>query len=559
MTQCSTPPPEIQSIGTVSFAGQKIYCGLDVHRTHWSVAVRAGGLQLACTQLACPRSGTCAGLFITWVRKNYPDAEVHSVYEAGFSGFSAHRELRAAGILNIVINPADVPTTGKERTGKSDLVDCRKLAKHLEDGSLTCIHIPTVDEERFRSLVRRESQLRDDSVRESNRIKGTLMNHGLPVPLRLGTGELENLKQQASKSECTHSLYSEELSSHVRELEYLRGERRTVILGERSLLDSLGLTGQALNLMTIPGIAFRTAVCLLAELGDISRFPRKSQLAAFVGIAPHAYGSGSGERDIAGGCRRNSCLCYLLIQSAWVAVSRDRALCAFYLHHRNQCGQTSVRAIKSVAKKLLMIIRGVLKSGQPYDQKRLIETSRAITGQDLAAAGRKLPSLPSEGSDQSDNQEDERQEDEAMEDVGLQATAAAGTAEPAKPAKPAKTACSGPGIESASVDPKHDWLAGLPVRSPYIQDTGVLLRHLALRELFPGPLHNLRSPVLTYHYRIPGLDRLRGHESFNPGIWYAFESHCTVFVMAFDKAGINSYDIWVTVARRQNKCRGAQD
>ena len=49
------------------------------------------------------------------LKRNYPDAEYRSVYEAGFSGFEAHRTLCRLGVQNIVINPADVPTSGKER------------------------------------------------------------------------------------------------------------------------------------------------------------------------------------------------------------------------------------------------------------------------------------------------------------------------------------------------------------------------------------------------------------------------------------------------------------
>ena len=46
------------------------------------------------------------------------------------------------GILNIVINPADVPTSGKEHANKNGCLDSRKLARKLENGSLEGIYIP---------------------------------------------------------------------------------------------------------------------------------------------------------------------------------------------------------------------------------------------------------------------------------------------------------------------------------------------------------------------------------------------------------------------------------
>ena len=78
---------------------------------------------------------------VEYLKRNYPEAEYRSVYEAGFSGFEAHRTLCKLGVKNIVINPADVPTSGRERNYKNDSIDSRKLARELENGSLTGIYI----------------------------------------------------------------------------------------------------------------------------------------------------------------------------------------------------------------------------------------------------------------------------------------------------------------------------------------------------------------------------------------------------------------------------------
>jgi transposase len=109
-----------------------------------------------------------------YLKKNYPDAEYRSVYEAGFSGFEAHRALCSLGIYNIVINPADVPTTGRDREYKNDSADCKKLAMALESGMLEPVYIPSREQLGLRNLVRRENQVVKDIVRVKNRIKGHL-------------------------------------------------------------------------------------------------------------------------------------------------------------------------------------------------------------------------------------------------------------------------------------------------------------------------------------------------------------------------------------------------
>ncbi len=41
----------------------------------------------------------------------FPKALLHSVYEAGFSGFILHRQLTNVGIANQVVNAASIETT----------------------------------------------------------------------------------------------------------------------------------------------------------------------------------------------------------------------------------------------------------------------------------------------------------------------------------------------------------------------------------------------------------------------------------------------------------------
>ena len=76
------------------------------------------------------------------------------------SGYEAHRTLCSLGVKNIVINPVDVPTSGKEREYKSDSA----VARELENGSLEGIYIPEPENLELRNLTRRETKL----MRKSN-------------------------------------------------------------------------------------------------------------------------------------------------------------------------------------------------------------------------------------------------------------------------------------------------------------------------------------------------------------------------------------------------------
>ena len=54
----------------------------------------------------------------------------------------------------MVVNPADIPTTDKDRKQKEDARDSRKIAEQLAASSLVGIHIPDIEIEGDRALIR---------------------------------------------------------------------------------------------------------------------------------------------------------------------------------------------------------------------------------------------------------------------------------------------------------------------------------------------------------------------------------------------------------------------
>ena len=159
---------------TVSFKSQVIYCGIDVHKKSWKVCTRHCGMQLDNFSMnPDPQK------LVEYLKRNYPEAEYRSVYEAGFSGFEAHRTLCNLGVKNIVINPADVPTSGRERNYKNDSIDSRKLARELENGSLIGIYIPERENLILRDLTRRKEQVTGNITRIKNRIHSHLNFNGV--------------------------------------------------------------------------------------------------------------------------------------------------------------------------------------------------------------------------------------------------------------------------------------------------------------------------------------------------------------------------------------------
>lgn len=270
----------MQQCNTVSFKGQIIFIGMDVHKNSWRITERHCGRNIKTySMLPDPLA------LFERLRREYPDAEYRSVYEAGFCGFWIDRQLNQLGVKNIVVNPADIPTSDKEKAFKNDVRDSRKLARELECGHLTPIYVPSLENLRLRDLVRRENQLVSNMVRVKNRLKAYGKLYGNNIE-KINSMVLRNMNETALKNDDATQL------SLLHEFSWLRQHKVELIRAERRYLEQLHRTELQKNLMSIPGIGFRTALVIQAEIWEIQRFSSPEALCGYVGVAPRIFGSG---------------------------------------------------------------------------------------------------------------------------------------------------------------------------------------------------------------------------------------------------------------------------
>ena len=116
-------------------------------------------------------------------------------------------------------------------------------------------------------------------------------------------------------------------------------------------------------LLTIPGISNNLAARILAEIGDISRFPRARSLVAYAGIDPNVYQSGENDglhlRITKKGNKELRCLLYLAIQNT----IQGNNVIANYYHKKIATGLPSKVATIACMNKLLRIIYSMSKNG----------------------------------------------------------------------------------------------------------------------------------------------------------------------------------------------------
>ena len=124
--------------------------------------------------------------------------------------------------------------------------------------------------------------------------------------------------------------------------------------------------------MLHPTLYVRTTAIVLAEIGSIELFDSARQLAAFAGLTPREYKSGSSVNGQTRLCKiGNPRLRKALYFPALTSIRYCPEIQAFR-QRLMQSGKNKMQVVGAVMHKLIRVIYGVLKSGRPYDPVRLM-------------------------------------------------------------------------------------------------------------------------------------------------------------------------------------------
>ena len=346
----------------ISFKGQKIFIGIDVHKKNWDVAIapEVGNVKRH-TQKASAKE------LFDFLKKHYPDGDYLAVYESGFSGFSTYYALKDVGIECKVIHAADVPTTQYEEVMKTDRVDSVKLVRSLKAGLLKGIYIREKENIDDRSVVRIRKTIQKQLSGYKARVKHMLHCNGVSFPERFekpgshwSKAFLKWLKEDVTLLSSTRN----SLDLLIRQVETIR----LTLLEATKMMRSLSQTERYKHkcdlLMTVPGIGFIVSMCILTEIYDVKRFHNEKEFAAYLGLIPTSHSSGDkvvhGEMTFRG----NKQLGPMIIETAWISICKDAGLGSLYLCYKER--MKPQEAIVRIARKLSNIIFAVLKNETQY-------------------------------------------------------------------------------------------------------------------------------------------------------------------------------------------------
>ncbi len=351
----------------LDFSGQNIYVGFDVHLKSWSVSIMVEDiLHRTFSQDPSPQ------ILYNYLATNFPQGTYHSAYEAGFCGFWIHKDLEKLGVKSIVVNPADIPTTNKESSQKSDKRDSIKIVRSLRAGLLQSIHVPSQQILEARSLLRVRSAITHGLAQAKLRLKSHLFFYGIDIPKDL---QQQSISWTKSYLEWVGniqggSLLKESTQALLKHGMQLKEEKRILTHRIKTMSKELMYEQDYYLLRSVPGIGNVNALTFLFEIGDFQRFPHVDQFCSFLGLVPSTRSSGEQERSGGITHRGHKILRNALIESSWIAIRRDPALMQKFLmlEKRMDSNKAIVRVAKAIAGRILF----VMKNKKPYEMRKKI-------------------------------------------------------------------------------------------------------------------------------------------------------------------------------------------
>ena len=124
-------------------------------------------------------------------------------------------------------------------------------------------------------------------------------------------------------------------------------------------------------ILTIPGISFKTAGSILAEIGDISRFDSPAKLLAFAGLDPSMYQSGKFFSTHSVMVKRGSKYLRFALMTAARMVCMNDATFNEFKNRKIAEGKHYMVAMGHVAKKLVRVIYYLLKTNNVYQAEKV--------------------------------------------------------------------------------------------------------------------------------------------------------------------------------------------
>jgi transposase len=254
-----------------------VYVGIDVHRKRSQVAVVAEDGEVQVNRNVPngvePILGVIGGL----------SAGTPVAFEAAFGWGWLVKLLEDHGFVPHLVHPLQCKAIASARL-KNDKVDAAILAQLLRADLLPEAWIAPPEVRRLRALLRHRVSLVRLRTQLSNRIHAVAADHGYDRVGSYWTGPGRGWLAQLPLPEVSRQIVTDCLA-------FIDALAPSIERLDREVHARATADPRVKVLTTLPGVGEFTALVMLAEIGDITRFPNARKLASWAGLTPTVRGS----------------------------------------------------------------------------------------------------------------------------------------------------------------------------------------------------------------------------------------------------------------------------
>lgn len=267
-----------------------------------------------------------------------------------------------------VANPNHEGWRWKNVKRKTDRTDALKLAKLAATGQLPTVKLPVRRVREWRALIRYRSKLIDRRTAIKNSIRSVMDRHGLPMPARHKGWSGPTIAELKALSRPLTEVGPDDLWRGQLWIELTALEQVQQLIDQvEEKLDALGAADERVRrLRTIPGVGPRLSEMVVAVIDDPKRFKNRREVAAYAGLVPRQFESGTMSRSghITGA--GSKLLRKLLTEVAWGMQRYNPYLKSVF---EQVCRGSKTRrklAIVATARRLLIVCWAMLRNGTTW-------------------------------------------------------------------------------------------------------------------------------------------------------------------------------------------------
>ena len=291
--------------------------GMDVHSTNYTLCAMEpviGAEDRVFANIQVTPDYKNIILFIESLKQKLGINDTYDIecgYEAGCIGYSLHNQLTEAGVKCVILAPTTMLTEQGQRI-KTDTRDAHLIAQCLSYGGYHPVYIPTEQDDSVKEYLR----MRDDHKKALKKFKQQIgmfcMRHGYYYEGTKWTiAHLKWLKKLE-----LDPMYQETLDEYLASYEGLTAKIERFDARIEEIAAQTEYAEKVKKLGCFLGIQTHTALSLMVETGDFTRFAKGNVYAAYLGMAPGEHSSAVKVNRLGITKAGNSHLRMLLIEAA---------------------------------------------------------------------------------------------------------------------------------------------------------------------------------------------------------------------------------------------------